>query len=254
MKTLLIDIESAPSLAYVWDYFKANINPNQVLDNGYIISYAAKWLDKEEIIYSDNRKFNDTSIVAEIIGLLDEADVVIAHNALKFDIPTINARAVVAGLKPPSPYKIIDTLQVAKKEFRFKKNSLEHISNQLKCTPKGGHKKFPGFELWLECLRNNDEAWQELMEYNVQDVKTLEEVYLKLRPWIKNHPNVGVYKESDKSVCPVCGSDHHHFRGYYHTRVGKYRRFRCLDCGHWGRSRYTEYPKHKLKDLIVSAN
>lgn len=250
---LLIDLEVAPKLAYVWEFFKANIGSKQVLDHGYIMSFAAKWLGDGEIIYKESRKVDDTEIVKDIISLLDRADVVIAHNAKKFDVPMINARAIVAGVMPPSPYKVVDTLKVAKDEFRFNKNTLEYLATVLGCTPKSSHKKFPGFELWLECIRNNEEAWKELKEYNIQDVETLEEIYLKMRPWIRNHPNVGVYKEQPRPVCPKCGSDHLQFRGYYHSNVGKFRRLQCQDCGGWSRTRFTQYPKDINKELVINA-
>lgn len=110
-----------------------------------------------------------------------------------------------------------------------------------------------GFELWLECLRQNEEAWAEMRKYNIQDVLTLEEVYTKMRPWIRNHPNVGVLKEEHDTVCPKCGSARLVHRGYATTSVGKYQRYRCSDCGGWSRSRFSVYPKEKRKALLVNA-
>lgn len=252
-KILILDVETAPKLAYVWQFWKANIGAKQVLEHGYIMSYAAKWLGSQSIIYEENRKVDDTNIVVSLIDLLDKADIVIAHNAKKFDLATINARAMVNGVKPPSPYKVVDTLLEAKKEFKFESYSLEYLAKVLGCSPKLSHKNFPGFELWLECMRDNPKAWKELKEYNIQDVETLEEIYLKMRPWIKGHPNIGVYQERDEHVCPKCGSNHVQLRGFYTTNVGKYQRFQCNSCGGWGRSRYTQYPKDKGKRLIVNA-
>lgn len=249
----ILDIETAPKLAWVWKFFKENINPNQVMKRGHIMSYAVKDLGKPEITYVENREEDDTEIVLDLIKVLDEADIVIAHNAERFDLPTINMRAVVNGVSPPSPYKVVDTLKSARRHFRFDKNSLEYIADTLGCTGKLKHKNFPGFELWLECLRGNPLAWEEMQTYNVQDVVVLEEVYLKLRPWINNHPNIGVFDEQDVPICPKCGSKHVHYRGFTHTNTQKYRRFRCNSCGGWGRTRLTEYPKDKRQQLIVNA-
>ncbi|MNT57477.1 hypothetical protein D3C72_1948470 [compost metagenome] len=123
----------------------------------------------------------------------------------------------------------------------------------LGCAPKLAHKNYPGFELWLACLRGEEAAWAEMKEYNIQDILTLEEVYMKMRPWIRNHPNLGILLEHDAPVCPKCGSTHIHHRGYTTTNAGKYRRYRCNDCGGWGRSRYTEYDPVKRKQLLVNA-
>jgi len=252
-KILIIDIETAPNIGYVWGAWKQNIGLNQLKENSYLMSFSAKWLGKEEVMYAENRHGDDTELVELIMDLLDEADMVVAHNAQKFDIPTIQGRALVKGMSPASPFKIIDTLITAKREFRLFSNKLQYLADVLGCAPKESHSKFPGFELWLQCLKQNDEAWQEMKVYNIQDVLTLEEVYLKLRPWMKQHPNVAVKEEGEETLCPKCASPHIHFRGYYNTNVGKYRKFQCQDCKGWGRTRFTELPKEKGRALATNA-
>lgn len=252
-KILIVDIETAPKIAYVWRFWKENISPKQVKQHGHIMSFAAKWLGADDITYVENRKEDDRKIVSRLCELLDQADMVIAHNGEGFDFPQIRARAVVHGIKPPSPFKAIDTYKIAKREFGFPSNSLEYLTNVLNCkTKKGKHSKFPGFELWLECLRGNDEAWAELREYNIVDVMSLEELYLKLRPWDTRHPNLAVYSEEvDKVLCPKCGGSHIQYRGYAYTSVGKFHRIQCQDCGGWSRTRYSLLPKNE--NLVVNA-
>lgn len=247
-KVLLIDIETAPKVAYVWRFWQENVSAKQVLEHGHLMSFAAKWLhdDPEKTIYFENRKENDKDIIEKLVYLLDQADIAVAHNGERFDIPQIRARALVHGIKPFSPVKIVDTYRVAKKEFNFPSNSLEYLCNVLDLpVKKGGHKKFPGFELWLECLRNNDEAWEELKEYNVLDVIALEHLYLDMLPWMVNHPNVAIYEEADNPLCPKCGGNHIQWRGYTYSNVAKNHRFQCMDCGGWGRSRYTLLKKNE---------
>lgn len=250
---LIIDIETAPKLAYVWRFYKENVGAKQVLEHGYIMSYAAKWLGEDKVMYNENRKLDDSKIVIDLINLLDIADIVIAHNAKRFDLPSINGRALVNGLMPPSPYKVVDTLIEARREFKFESNSLEYLAKVLGCTPKDSHKSFPGFELWLECMKGNEEAWEELYAYNVQDVVTLEEIYIKMRPWIRSHPNVAVYRDEDRPICSKCGSSHIQLRGSYHTKIGRYERFKCMDCGGWDRGRFNVRSKEMQKKLIVGA-
>src|SRR5574337_83874 len=81
-KKLFLDIETAPKLAYVWKFFKEMIGVKQVKDHGRIMSFSAIWNDDDDgkVIYCDSRKENDTKIVKNLIGLLDEADIVIGHN------------------------------------------------------------------------------------------------------------------------------------------------------------------------------
>lgn len=253
VRTLIVDLETAPKLAYVWNFWNTNVGQNQTLSNTYIMSYAAKWLGDTEVVYNDCRNEDDSLLCAELATLFDQADIVIAHNGDKFDLPIVRARCVLHGVKPWSPVKQIDTLKVAKREFRFDRNSLSYLAEYLRVPAKYEHKDFPGFDLWSECIKGNDAAWQEMMVYNIQDVETLEEVYLRLRPWISNHPNVGVFLEGEDTCCPKCGGHHVHYRGYAYTNVGKYRKFQCQSCGGWGRERFTEYPKDKRKQLAVNA-
>lgn len=253
-RILILDIETAPNIAYVWRFFKENVGAKQVLEHTEIMSFAYKWLEEDEVYYYDVQHTNEATILPYLMEALDAADIVVAHNGNKFDLPTIQGRALVAGLKPPAPYKTVDTLLVARYEFNFPANSLEYLSTVLGVDQKDSHKNFPGFELWDQCLKGNPAAWDEMRTYNIQDVLTLEQIYLKMRPWMRRHPNVGVFNDKETAVCPKCGSDHIHYRGYAHTNVGRYHRFQCNDCGGWGRHRTSVYPKDLSKNLTVSIN
>lgn len=252
-KILILDIETAPNIAYVWRFFKENIGAKQVLENTFIMSFAAKWLDDDNMIYFDAKTYSEKDIIWVLTQLLDEADIVVAHNGDSFDLPSIKGRAMVHGLKPPSPYRTIDTRKIAKYEFNFPSNSLEYLAKALGVEEKDSHKNFPGFELWAACLAGNDEAWKELKTYNIQDVITLEQVYLIMRPWMKQHPNVAVTEESNRPLCPKCGSEHIQYRGYTTTNLYKYRKFQCQDCGGWARTRFNLYPKEKKHVLLANA-
>ncbi len=254
-KILILDIETAPNLALVWGAWKQNISSDQLLKTGYIMTYAAKWLGDDSIISGDIAyDGDDSALVKSLVDLIDEADIVVAHNGLRFDIPWINGRALVHGITPPSPVKYIDTLLVARKQFRFPINSLKALGEFLSCDNKKlTHPEFPGFDLWLECLKGNPKAWGEMVAYNEMDVYLLEEVYLKMRPWIRNHPNVAVNEEGEKHSCPSCGSYELERRGFFVSNVSKYQKYRCKSCGSWSRTRYNEYDKDKKKALLAKA-
>ncbi len=252
-RILVLDIETAPNIAYVWKFFKENVGAKQVLEHSFIMSFAFNWLGDDKIYYFDANTYGEKQLLQALIEVLDVADIVIAHNGSQFDLPVIKGRALVHGLTPPSPYKIVDTRNVARFEFNFPSNSLEYLSTVLGVTVKGTHKNFPGFELWKECLAGNPEAWKELEVYNKQDVEVLEEVYLKMRPYITRHPNIAIHLEEEtKCLCPKCGSDHIQYRGFTFTNSYKYRKYRCNDCGGWGRSRYNELNPSVRTNLLVN--
>ena len=90
-------------------------------------------------------------------------------------------------------------------------------------------------------MKGNPEAWECMKEYNLEDVVVLSDVYLRMRPYMRNHPNVVHHVHDDAVHCPKCGSTNIQWRGYYYTAMGLcYRKFVCLDCGGWNRSRYAE--------------
>jgi hypothetical protein len=247
MKILLIDIETAPNVAHVWGLWQQNVGLPQIIESGYVLCWSAKWLDKEELMFSSTFHDGKTAMLQKIHELLDEADAVIHYNGTKFDIPTLNKEFLLEGLTPPSPIKEIDLLRTARSRFRFPSNKLDYISQALGLGKKVKH---IGHELWIKCMANEPDAWEQMKKYNIQDVVLLEKVYGKLRPWIKGHANHGLYKE-DSMVCPNCGGNHYQRRGFAFTASCKYQRYQCNDCGTWFRNTKNEGPKAGEKFVSV---
>lgn len=253
-KVLLLDIETAPILGYVWQLWDQNVALNQIHTDWYILSWSAKWLGDppDKVMYMDQRNIknleDDSKLLTKVWCLLDDADVVITQNGKKFDIKKLNARFILNGMQPPSSFKQIDTLVIAKKHFGFTSNKLEYMSNKL-CTKykKLKHAKFSGFELWRECLAHNKQAWKEMEKYNKYDVLALEELYNKMIPW-DSSVNFNVYHDSEVNVCK-CGSTDFRKRGYYYTNVARYQRYKCNNCGAETRDRVNVLSTEKKKSL-----
>lgn len=252
MKVLVFDVETAPIIAHVWGLWENNVALNQIVSDWHLLSWSAKWLDDKKVMYMDQRNKknieDDKDLLKGIWKLLDEADVVITQNGKKFDVKKLNARFVMHGMQPPSSFKHIDTLVIAKKYFAFTSNKLEYMTAKL-CTKykKLKHKKFPGHELWNECLKGNKEAWKEMELYNKHDVLSLEELYYKLIPW-DNSINFNLYSESTDHVCK-CGSKDLIKKGYAYTAVSKFQRYKCKECGTESRDRVNLFSKSKRKSL-----
>jgi len=261
-KILVFDIETAPIIAHVWGLWENNVGLNQVECDWHVLSWSAKWkgAPENEVMYMDQRHAkrvdDDTEILTAIWELLDEADVVITQNGKKFDQKKLNARFVIKKIKdrhPPSSFKHEDTRQIASRHFAFTSNKLEYMTDKL-CTKykKQKHKKFPGHEMWTECLKGNLEAWNEMEEYNKYDVLALEELYNILAPWSGNTGvNFNLYSDDLTNVCK-CGSSSIIKNGFYHTTVGRYQRYKCKDCGAESRDRSNLLPKDKREALQTS--
>lgn len=252
-KILTLDIETAPILANVWRCFKENISLDQIKQDWYIISYAAKWFHEDEVFYEDKRDSwqdeDDAFLLESLWALLDEADIIVTQNGKKFDEKKINARFILNGFQPPSSYRHIDTLQIAKRHFGFTSNKLAYMTEKLcKKYKKTGHEQFSGFILWKECLAGNMEAWIELQDYNILDVLSLEELYVIMRPWFKSHPNMSLYYDSYETRCQ-CGSTDFEESGFAYTNLSKFLKFRCTNCGAEVRDRVNLVPKEKRQNI-----
>ncbi len=256
-KVLVYDIETAPILGYVWRLWDQNVGLNQIESDWYILSWSAKWLGSPEnqIMYMDQRNEknieDDSDLLKVIWKLLDEADIVITQNGKNFDQRKLNARFILNGMQPPSGYKHIDTKQLASKHFGFTSNKLQYMTDSL-CTKykKLQHGKFPGFELWKECLAGNKKAWDEMEEYNKHDTLALEELYKIMIPW-DNSINFNLYHDEAVHVCK-CGSKSFTRNGFYYTASSKFQKYRCKGCGAETRSKTNLFSKEKKKALRPS--
>jgi DNA polymerase elongation subunit (family B) len=243
VKILLLDIETAPNLVHVWGLWQQNVHISQIMDSSYVMCFAAKWLGEEQIYFSSVERSKPKTMLKAIHKLLEEADAVVHYNGTRFDIPTLNKEFLLHGLNPPSTYKQIDLLNTARNRFRFPSNKLDYIAKSLGVGEKHKHS---GHELWVKCMAGDKDSWVEMEEYNKNDVVLLEEVYYKFLPWIKGHPNVGLYTNAEDSVCPNCGSSDLNKRGFSYTSSGKYQRYQCVSCAAWSRSRKAEKTDVKL--------
>lgn len=247
-KILILDIETTPMKAWVWSRWKENVYLDQTMQEWFMLSFSAKWLNEDNIIGEiltpeEIKEENDYRILIELYKLLDEADIVIAHNGNKFDIPKINTRFILNNINQPSHYIQIDTLYVAKKQFGFSSNSLDALATFFGFSNKDPH----DFKLWRDCMNGSIEALEKMLKYNKKDVEILEKIYLKLRPWIKNHPNINVISESEKPCCTKCGSINIEYTDKeYCTQHYKYSMFRCKDCGATFRSKIRFTKKSSL--------
>lgn len=254
-KILVLDVETAPLESYTWGTWKQNVGVEQIKTESSILSFAAKWVGKAGIIYRDTggrgkkRVRDDKALVGALHKLLDEADIIVAQNGKRFDIKRINARLIMHGHGPYSPIRVVDTWEVAKKYFGFTSNKLEWQAKHLTDSPKSAHKKFPGFELWLQCLADNPKAWAEMKKYNIQDVRATEKLYLRQRAWIGNHPNI-----SHGHSCPKCSSSKVTKAGFKVTNAGlKYQRYQCQACGGWSQGKQLIESTAERKAKLVNA-
>lgn len=237
MKVLLFDIETSPNLAFIWGKYEQDALGDFVKERQ-IISVAWKWLGEKQVhvlalpmLDSYKTKPEDNSqIIAKLHALMSEADILVGHNVDDFDDKMANSEFILYGLKPPPPHRTVDTLKFARHKFRFNSNKLGDLGKKLGL---GVKVHTGGFSLWAGCMAGDKKSWDLMMRYNKQDVALLEKVYLKMRPWMKNHPNLAAIERP--AGCPACNSNQLERRGWIIGRTGQSPRFQCKDCGRWSK-------------------
>lgn len=235
-KIAFFDIETSPNLVYTWGIWEQNVV--RVVKDWTIIAFAVKYLGQKGVrTYTladfpgyKKDKESDFQLVMKLWEEFNNADILVAHNGDRFDIKKANTRFMIHGLPVPAPYKTLDTKKMAKSQAAFDSNKLDELARQLELPRKVDN---GGFWLWEACMAGDRKAWDKMKKYNAQDVVVLEKLYLKLRPWSKNHPSVTIYS-GVPDACPRCSSARIQRRGYMYTSTSKSPKYECQDCGAWG--------------------
>lgn len=237
-RIICFDTETAPEIVATFSLYPDSISHNSIIQDWFMITACWKVLGEDKVhSVSIKKPTKDKEVVKKLRDVLAGADIIVAHNGKKFDVKKLNARLIFYGLEPLPTIPIVDTLLEVKKVAQFTSHRLDYLGKHLL-----GHGKLPTSEgLWMRALKGDKEAVHEMTEYCKIDVVRLEELYLKLRPYIKNHPHTGVIDKGEKSDCPKCGSIHIQKRGIAVTATGtRYQRLQCQGCGGYHQGTYKE--------------
>jgi len=247
-KVCFIDIESTPLVGVAWR--KWNPDSIYVTQDSYILSVAYKWMGDEEATvislpqfktaYKRN-KSDDSRLLKKIWEIENEADVLVAHNLLSFDLKKIHAGYLRNGFAKPKKAHTVDTLRVLKREMKLTSNRLDDVCQTLNIGEKLPH---AGMSMWLACMEGDPEAWEDMCRYNLHDVDPLlEGLYYFLRDnnWIgSSHPNLAT-ATGRVAACPTCGQDSGYVkRGWTNTNTQRYQQVQFKNCGHYGSLRRSE--------------
>ena len=226
-KILTLDIESYPGLWYSWGPRADWLPAGMMKEPGGMMCFAAKWLGSEEVMF-----YRGDSAVYEAHRLLSEADLVITYNGDRYDLKRLNNEFLRLNLAPPKPYRSIDLFKTNRAQFDLPYKKLDTIAQ---FTGLGEKLKHQGFDLWIDCMADDPEAWIVMEDYNKQDVVLTEKLYVKLLPWLKNVPHMGMFATGG-GACPYCAHNVLRADGTTFTFVQEYVLFQCENCQGWSRS------------------
>lgn len=186
-RTLLFDVETTPNLSYTWGG-KREVNVIEFLKEGYMISFAWRWLNESKVnclslpMFGSYKKApeNNKLLMLELKKLYEKADRVIGHNLVAFDDKVANTNWIDNDILPPKLHYTTDTLKLARKYFKFGSNSLKDLAIRLKLPHKA---ETGGFKLWLGCMHGVAADWRTMESYNKQDIVVLDGVHTKFLPY-----------------------------------------------------------------------
>lgn len=248
-----MDLEVSPRLAWSYGYYETT--PIKVEQEPILLSFAWKFVGEKKVqcltLFDRGLvdPLDDRLLVKELWNILDESSILVWHNGKRFDHRVCNYLFLKHKLTPPSPYKQIDTLQEARKYFKFDCNKLDNISRFLGGE---GKTKETNADCWYDLLYGNKKekkkASDTLRKYNSNDIIIMEKLYERFTPWADNRPNLALYGEPE--VCPRCGQN----KGF---KIKAYRRtgaqingiqYCCQNCGAYITRKLDKEEREALKE------
>ena len=223
-RTLIVDIECSAILAYTWKLYGADINPSQIVERSRMLCFAAKWRGERKVHFASEFHDGRDAMLALVRDLLDDAEVVVGYNHVKFDVPIIQRELLAAGLPPPSPWIDVDLLRIVKRRFRFASNRLGEVCKELGI----GQKVDTGKDLWPRCMAGDETAWRLMKRYNIGDVRITEQLLDRLGAWAPT-PHAGIWT-GDPACCWSCGGTGLEYAGTVIWRGKRWTKVVCA-CG-----------------------
>ena len=154
---------------------------------GHMYSWALKPRGRAVVYSAIVRKRSleeEKRIIKELLSKFTDYDEVVTYYGKRFDIPFLRTRALFHGLDFPEYMELyhLDLWFVARARMKLHSNRLDTVAKFLQVPDS----KTPlDFNVWVKASFGDKKALQYILTHNIQDVKVLEQVHLKLEPYFK---------------------------------------------------------------------
>ena len=237
-RVMVYDIETSQVRADVWWTGKQYIRHSQLVDGPEgqtrIISIAWKYVGEDKVYDLTWDDGCDKEMMQEFMAYYNRCDMVIGQNNNSFDNKLVATRAAKHGLFVNRFVKSFDIYRKAKTMFRLPSFSMAYMAKFFGLTLKQSHE---GITMWQKIQYGTDaekkEYLQKMVDYNVGDIVTTEELYMKMRPYFSTVTHIGVAQDKPKWSCPVTGSENVELYNTLITEAGTVQRvLYCVDSKH----------------------
>lgn len=180
-KKLFFDIEVSPDIVLSWGVGnKISIGHDSIIQERAIICICWKWAGEDKVYSLKWDKGCDKEMVKRFAKIADSADEIIAQNGDNFDIKWLRTRCLYHNIHISPKFNSLDTLKMARQNFRFNANRLDYMGKFLGY----GGKIKTDYDMWKNILLHNDNKAMTLMvDYCKEDVILLEKVYNRLQEY-----------------------------------------------------------------------
>lgn len=158
---------------------------------------------------------------------LDAADIITGHYVNRADRRWLNSLFRDHGVSWPSPYKVIDTCAIARRDLGDESMTLGALCSRFGIPTKTG--KYDPVVAQAAC-DGVRKAQREIDTYCKGDVEASTGLYFATLPLAHSHPHVAPARAAGATICPRCAGDNVERCGTYTPGVYVYARYRCNTC------------------------
>jgi DNA polymerase III epsilon subunit-like protein len=228
-KVMVYDIETSLVKGYLWGTGKQYVRHDQLAEGPEgetrIISISWKYVGEDEVHALTWDDGCDKEMMQEFMAYYNRCDMVIGQNNNSFDNKIVKARAAKHRLFINRFVKSFDIYRKAKSVFKLQSYSMKYMATYFGLTPKLEHE---GKRMWLKIQYGNDaekaEYLAKMVEYNIGDIVTTEELYMTLRPYLGTITHRGIESGKPRWSCPISGSTNIELYNTIYTEAGTVQR------------------------------
>ena len=235
LKTIIYDLEVSPCIGWFWQTGTQYIGAHNIRESGKIICVSYRFTHWKKGVVKHlvwDKKQCDKKLVKDFYEIAKSADLIVGHNGDGFDKKWLNARLAYHHLPTLSHVNTEDTLKQVRREFKLPSYRLDFLCKYFNI----GGKLATSSDLWTGVVFDKcKKKLKQMVQYCDNDVLILAELYNRLYPYVQHKYNRAVL-ENKPDICPKCGSNETKLEGFAYTKVGKYQRKSCKNCGTWFRN------------------